>query len=149
MRLGMLLRQLCEDNLATLQSGTESSLRESIPILSTGISLHLLLPSAFVALPAAAVQELSPRARLRVISGGPFHNFILWVFLGIISWSGIGSPLLSVIGYKNIGHYGRVVVHVSAVRLQSISYPTLVFIFLTFRTLHFMLTFLSVRLLPS
>lgn len=86
-------------------------------MLSTGISVHLLLPSAFVALPTGAVQGLSPRARLRVIGAGPFHNLALWLLLIVLSWSGISSPCLSALGYKDIGHYGRVVVGVASVRL--------------------------------
>lgn len=79
--------------------------------------MHLFLPSAFVSLPAAAIQELSPRSRLRVIGSGPFHNLVLWAFLVALSWSGLGALLLSIVGYKDIGHFGRVIVDISAVSI--------------------------------
>lgn len=84
--------------------------RESVPLLSVGASLMVLLPAAHVALPSAAVERLSPRSRLRVIAAGALHNLVTWIILWLLATLGLGGFLWSCLGYRDIGTYGRVVV---------------------------------------
>ncbi|KAL1744903.1 hypothetical protein HDZ31DRAFT_73910 [Schizophyllum fasciatum] len=69
MLLGVFIGQIVHE----LGHAAASAL-DQIYISSAGLSLLVLLPSAFVALPAPALAALNPRARLRIIAGGPFHN---------------------------------------------------------------------------
>ena len=62
------------------------------------------------------MENLSPRARLRVISAGAFHNLVLWVTLVGISWLGLGSLIWSFLGYTDVRGLGKVVVDVNEVR---------------------------------
>ncbi|KAL1676861.1 hypothetical protein EV122DRAFT_279741 [Schizophyllum commune] len=93
-----------------------ASALEKIHITSTGLSILILFPSAFVALPTTAIEALSPRARLRIIAGGPYHNLCYFVALWTARWLGlfaILAPILATLaGYENIGEEGRVVVRV-------------------------------------
>lgn len=75
----------------------------------------MIVPSAFVALPSAPVQVLSPRARLRIISAGSFHNLLLWLLLFSCSWLGLDRSTWTILGYENIAHYGKVVIAVDEV----------------------------------
>ncbi|PCH41919.1 hypothetical protein WOLCODRAFT_17384 [Wolfiporia cocos MD-104 SS10] len=81
---------------------------ESIPVLSTGASLTLLIPSAFVSLPTAAVSALPARARLRIASAGAFHNLALWLALIVLA----RVPLHALLGYADVGAWGAVVIAV-------------------------------------
>ncbi len=89
---------------------------DSVPLLSVGASLAVLIPSAFVSLSSAAVQNLPPGARLRIISAGAFHNLLFWVLLVVLSGSNVAKAIWGCAGYQYIGGYGRSVVDVSPVR---------------------------------
>ncbi|KAL1731394.1 hypothetical protein EV714DRAFT_236210 [Schizophyllum commune] len=93
-----------------------ASALEQIHITSTGLSILVLFPSAFVALPTTAIEALSPRARLRIIAGGPYHNLCYFVALWTARWLGISAILAPIVsrlaGYAEISGQGRVVVEV-------------------------------------
>lgn len=103
---------------------TISVYRESLPLLSVGASLTLILPSAYTSLPSSGVENLSPRARLRVISSGAFHNLVLWAILAGISSLGLGSFVASGLGYRDVSNLGKAVIGVNEVRLFLVSVPT-------------------------
>ncbi|KAF8128436.1 hypothetical protein EV363DRAFT_423617 [Boletus edulis] len=52
-----------------------------VPMLSCGLAVTFLLPSAFVSLPAARMEKLPPRVRLQIVSSGCFHNFVFLCLL--------------------------------------------------------------------
>ncbi|KAI0696643.1 hypothetical protein BC835DRAFT_1271635 [Cytidiella melzeri] len=85
---------------------------ESIPLSSVGASLFVIVPSAFVSLPAAPVQALPTSSKLRIITSGAFHNLILWALLYSLSSLRLGHLVWTSIGYQDVSHYGRVVVSV-------------------------------------
>lgn len=91
--------------------------RESVPLLSTGASITILIPSAFVSLSSAAVQSLPSRPRMNIIAAGPFHNLVYWTLLVLALQMGIGRHLWYIMGYDYIGHFGRVVLGTHPVRL--------------------------------
>jgi len=86
----------------------------SIPVTSVGVSLTMIFPSAFVALPLTATQDLPTRSRLRIVAAGPFHNLLLWLLLAFISWAGVGRSLFSLAGYQDTSNYGLVIVAVDS-----------------------------------
>ncbi|EMD32425.1 hypothetical protein CERSUDRAFT_99509 [Gelatoporia subvermispora B] len=86
---------------------------DSVPLLSTGASLTLLLPSAFVALPASATRALPAPARLRLIAAGAFHNLLLYLFLVALAHLGLGAALWGAAGYTDVARFGRVVTRVA------------------------------------
>jgi hypothetical protein len=90
-------------------------LSESIPVLSSGFSFTLFIPSAFVTFPSSSLSALTALARLRIISAGPFHNIILWVLLITAGRLGLGNVLGSVAGYGDISALGRIVINVDPV----------------------------------
>lgn len=96
-------------------SDTKPRIRESLPILSAGAAFTLIVPSAFVTFPTAALEMLHPRARARIISAGPFHNLVFWGILMLVQGLGAGDVFWSV-GYKDVSDMGRVVVGVDVVR---------------------------------
>lgn len=104
--------------LYLLLSDVDCYFRDSIPILSAGAAFTLIIPSAFVTFPAAALDILPARARARIISAGPFHNIVFWGALMLVQRLGVGDIFWSV-GYKDVSDVGRVVVGVDAVRFLS------------------------------
>ncbi|KAG8970037.1 hypothetical protein FRC03_011836 [Tulasnella sp. 419] len=71
-----------------------SAALDGIPLLSAGITLAGILPSAFVSLPnnyATSRRDSSKvvYTALRVSSSGAWHNLIFWVFLLFVSWTNI------------------------------------------------------------
>ncbi|KAH0828615.1 hypothetical protein J3R83DRAFT_2945 [Lanmaoa asiatica] len=80
-------------------------------MLSCGVSVTFLLPSAFVTLPAARLEKLSPRDRLQIVSGGCFHNFVLFCLLFSAAWLGAGF-LPTWIFFQDISALGRFVISV-------------------------------------
>ncbi|KAF8234469.1 hypothetical protein L208DRAFT_1393838 [Tricholoma matsutake] len=84
---------------------------ESVPLLFSGASFTLLIPSAFVTISATALTELTSRRRLRIIAAGPFHNILLWCMLLTVQQTGLGSVLWAV-GYRDLAAIGNIVVRV-------------------------------------
>ncbi|KAF8551614.1 hypothetical protein OG21DRAFT_1499000 [Imleria badia] len=82
-----------------------------IPILSCGVAVTLLLPSAFVTLPAARLEKLLPRDRLQIVSSGCFHNLVLLCLLFFAAWSKAGS-LPTWTFFQDISALGKIVVNV-------------------------------------
>ncbi|KAG8221576.1 hypothetical protein J3R82DRAFT_1819 [Butyriboletus roseoflavus] len=80
-------------------------------MLSCGVSVMFLLPTAFVTLPATRLEKLSPRDRLQIVSGGCFHNFVLSCLLFSAAWSGSGI-LPTWILFQDISALGRLIVNV-------------------------------------
>ncbi|KAI5886689.1 uncharacterized protein SCHCODRAFT_02517320 [Schizophyllum commune H4-8] len=93
-----------------------ASALEQIHITSAGLSILVLFPSAFVALPTSAIEALSARARLHIIAGGPYHNLCYFVALWTARWIGVFAVLAPIsgtlAGYEDISALGRVVVGV-------------------------------------
>ncbi|KAH9915065.1 peptidase family M50-domain-containing protein [Epithele typhae] len=81
----------------------------AVPLASVGLGLTVLLPSAFVALPAAETAALPTRARARIVAAGVFHNIVLYALLAAFAWSHLGDAVWPVFGYRNVRAYGRVV----------------------------------------
>ena len=94
---------------------TNICVRESVPLSSIGASLHIIIPSAFVALPVSPVQALQPFARLRIISAGAFHNLVFWILLVVTAWLRIEHFAWTTMGYQDVGSFGRVVTAVEEV----------------------------------
>ncbi|KAF9219284.1 hypothetical protein BS17DRAFT_717951 [Gyrodon lividus] len=80
-----------------------------IPMLSSGVSITFILPSAFVILPSARLENLLPRHRMRVVAGGCFHNFAFLWLLHLAAWSGIGSVLASLL-FHDVSALGRIII---------------------------------------
>lgn len=87
-------------------------------MISCGIALTFVVPSAFVTLPAARLEKLPPRDRLRIVSGGCFHNFVLLCLLFCAAWSRAGS-LPTWILFQDISAQGRLVVSVDYVSVPA------------------------------
>ncbi|KZT06600.1 uncharacterized protein LAESUDRAFT_812593 [Laetiporus sulphureus 93-53] len=92
---------------------------EPVPLLSAGLSLTLVFPSAFVLLapfsspsPPSGTSLSSehmtppPTARLRLTAAGAFHNLVLWLVL----LPALGRTLWGMCGYREVGGWARVVV---------------------------------------
>ncbi|KAH9942695.1 hypothetical protein B0H21DRAFT_750382 [Amylocystis lapponica] len=86
---------------------------DSIPLLSAGASLILILPSAFVALPAAEISALPSLPRLRIVAAGAFHNLLLWALLIAGTRAFTALDILSVFGYTDVTSWARVVTSVA------------------------------------
>ncbi|TFK47327.1 hypothetical protein OE88DRAFT_792725 [Heliocybe sulcata] len=82
---------------------------ETIPLLSVGFSLTLLLPSFFVKLPLPALDSLPPLSRMRIIAAGAFHNLVTYIVLFVFISSGVGKTGWRLLGYEDVSAYGRVV----------------------------------------
>ncbi|KAH8096848.1 peptidase family M50-domain-containing protein [Cristinia sonorae] len=82
---------------------------DAVPLLSVGAAFTVAIPSAFVALSSATMQQLSPKSRLRVVSAGAAHNLIFWALLVLFSYVGLDSLCWSLAGYDHVGLYARVV----------------------------------------
>ncbi|KAJ3812538.1 hypothetical protein F5876DRAFT_74746 [Lentinula aff. lateritia] len=89
----------------------------SVPITSLGMSLTLVLPSAFVSFPSGFLSSLDVISRARIIAAGPWHNLVLWVFLAVLGRTAdrveratdVGNILVS-LGWEDMSNVGRVVV---------------------------------------
>ena len=92
------------------------STREDVPVMSVGLSITVVFPSAFVALSQGALRELSAPARLRVASAGAFHNLLLYLLFSVLA----RAPLLSVLGYRDVSAWGRVVSRIQPVSIFSL-----------------------------
>jgi len=80
-------------------------------MLSCGITVTGLFPSAFVTLPATRLENLPPRDRLQIISAGCFHNFVLLCLLFSAAWLGANvSP--SWLLFQDVSSLGSLVVGV-------------------------------------
>jgi len=95
---------------------TCSNPRESLALLSAGVSLTIFLPAAFVTFSAAAMNNLNRQARSRVIAAGPFHNLIFWCWLMLLVQLGFENVIAFISGYKDVSSIGKVVVDVNTVR---------------------------------
>ncbi|KAJ6504274.1 hypothetical protein C8R47DRAFT_1104935 [Mycena vitilis] len=90
-----------------------SAALDAVPILSAGASFTVVVPAAFVAFPATALEALKPFARSRIIAAGPFHNLIFWSLLVLMDRVGTGSFLTRTI-YRDVSDLGRVVVDIDS-----------------------------------
>lgn len=93
--------------------------RHRIPMLSCGITVTVLFPSAFVTLPAARLEKLPPRDRLQIISGGCFHNFVLLCLLFSATWLG-ASVFPTWILFQDVSSLGRLVLSVEHVSVPAV-----------------------------
>lgn len=91
--------------------------------MAAGISLTLILPSAYVALPGAQSSHGSQAnswTGLRIASAGPWHNLVIYAALAAVSSSGLnGHGRLWAIGgyglWQDVGGQGPTVVGLMAV----------------------------------
>jgi S2P endopeptidase len=88
-----------------------------IPILSSGASIIVCIPAAFVSYPTVALDTLRRSARSRITAAGPFHNLLFWCFCFLASYFGSGL-FCALLGYKDISSLGRVVLKVEDVRVK-------------------------------
>lgn len=86
-------------------------IRENVSVMSVGLSVTVIVPSAFVALSQGALRELSAPARLRIASAGAFHNLLLFLLFSALA----RTPLLSLPGYRDVSAWGRVVSRIQPV----------------------------------
>lgn len=87
-------------------------------MLSCGIAVTFILPSAFVTLSAARLEKLPPRDRLQIVSSGCFHNFVLVCLLFSAAWTNF---LPTWIFFQDISALGKVVVGVDYVSVLAFS----------------------------
>ncbi|KAF9071599.1 hypothetical protein BDP27DRAFT_1322026 [Rhodocollybia butyracea] len=81
----------------------------SVPLRSSGVSLTLVMPSAFVSFASASMHALEPMAKARIISAGPWHNLVLWACFLALGKTGLGTAILS-LGWKDLSMDGRIVI---------------------------------------
>ncbi|TFK37045.1 peptidase family M50-domain-containing protein [Crucibulum laeve] len=86
---------------------------DAVPVSSTGVSLIVCLPAAFVSLSTAVFDTLSPRARSRMVAAGPWHNLVFWGVLLFFGWV-VGDKGWGLVGYQDVSGLGKVVVRVEA-----------------------------------
>ncbi|KAI0772391.1 hypothetical protein BD413DRAFT_612553 [Trametes elegans] len=84
----------------------------ALPLTSAGLSLTVLLPSAFVAFPTDETAALPARARARLAAAGAFHNLAFWLVLGVAAALRTSAFVWPMLGYRDVSSYGRVVVAV-------------------------------------
>lgn len=84
-----------------------------VPILFSGISITVILPSAFVVFPTARLEGLPSIDYLRILAAGCFHNLVFWCLLYLVTWSKIGTVFSGLI-FEDISGLGRVVVEVDS-----------------------------------
>lgn len=90
-------------------------IRRRVPILFSGVSITVILPSAFVVFPTARLEGLPSLDCLRILAAGCFHNLVFWCLLYLVTWTKIGS-IFSGLMFEDISGLGRVVVEVDSVR---------------------------------
>jgi S2P endopeptidase len=90
-------------------------------MLSSGLSLLLILPSAFVSLSSASLSQLLPHARMRIIAAGPYHNFVFWVLIFGLGWTGV-ERWLAMVGYMDVTVLGKGVVAFDKACLYGITF---------------------------
>ena len=105
--------------LRILSERIHSISRDSIPLLSTGFSLTVILPSAFVSLSSGALSTLTPRTRARVACAGAWHNLVLYALFALVARTGYVGTFWSLIGYEDVGQFGRVVLGTDLVSCAS------------------------------
>lgn len=84
-----------------------------VPILFSGVSITVILPSAFVVFPTARLEGLPSFDCLRILAAGCFHNLVFWCLLYLVTWSKIGT-IFSGLMFEDISGLGRVVVEVDS-----------------------------------
>lgn len=94
--------------------------RDSIPLISCGASLTVIIPSAFVSFSSSSLASLRPPTRARIIAAGPFHNLVTWALLITAKLIGIGGWIRSM-GYIDVSKIGRNVVSVEGVSGEFLS----------------------------
>ncbi|EIM83886.1 uncharacterized protein STEHIDRAFT_113130 [Stereum hirsutum FP-91666 SS1] len=80
---------------------------DSLPLTSLGVSLTVLIPSAFVALPSASLLSLPSRARARIAAAGAWHNLVFWGMLVLAGW--MWNPLWI---WEDVSDLGKIVIGV-------------------------------------
>ena len=94
------------------------STSDSVRLHSTGISLTVVIPSAFVSLSSSSLSLLSPRSRLRIACAGAWHNLLLWLVLAFVSWTHFEQLVWHMAGWKDVSDHGRSVIEVDFVSLS-------------------------------
>ncbi|KAF9509756.1 hypothetical protein BS47DRAFT_1348802 [Hydnum rufescens UP504] len=92
-----------------------SAALNAVPMHSAGISFNVILPGAFVSLSSASMKDLPPWPRIRIASGGAWHNIVFWALLWFASFSGMTAGtgrVVSWLGWKYVGDIGRVVLSI-------------------------------------
>ncbi|KIJ60749.1 hypothetical protein HYDPIDRAFT_98042 [Hydnomerulius pinastri MD-312] len=106
--LPLIILALCVSQIVHEAGHAITAALHRIPMLSSGVSVTLILPAAFVVLPSARLEELLPRDRLRVVAGGCFHNFAFWCLLFLAAWSGFG-PVFASLLFQDVSSSGKVI----------------------------------------
>lgn len=87
--------------------------RDAVTLHSVGVSLTLVLPSAFVSL-SPSLSTYSAPTKLRIIAAGAWHNLVLCAMIWSASFFGAGK-LWTRVGWKDVSDIGVVVLRVEPV----------------------------------
>ncbi|KAF8310976.1 hypothetical protein DL93DRAFT_1543186 [Clavulina sp. PMI_390] len=66
---------------------------DATPLVSAGIAIHWILPSAFVSLSSSALEKLPPWPRIRIATSGAWHNIVFWALLWLLGAFSLGENL--------------------------------------------------------
>ena len=99
----------------TSSEGLHAS-RDSVPLISAGFSLSIILPAAFVSLSSGALSALPPRARARIACAGAWHNLLLYLLLVVLAHANFAGMVWGAVGYEDVRRFGRVVLGTDVVR---------------------------------
>jgi len=114
---------LCTSSYSIHEIEYSMTSRESVPMLSAGMSLTVVIPSAFVSFSTAFLDSLKPSGKARIIAAGPWHNLVFWLLLvlaGRVATTLEGTAVSSVVTnmvWKDVSELGRVVVDVDEVNI--------------------------------
>ncbi|KAH7890390.1 hypothetical protein F5I97DRAFT_1799357 [Phlebopus sp. FC_14] len=109
--LPMILLALCMSQVVHEAGHAFTAALHRIPILSSGVAITFIVPSAFVVLPTARLDGLFPRDRLRIIGAGCFHNFMFWCLLVFAAWTQIGTLFTSLF-FQDVSNQGKMIIGV-------------------------------------
>ncbi|KAH7919843.1 hypothetical protein BV22DRAFT_1099015 [Leucogyrophana mollusca] len=110
--LPLILLALCASQFVHEFGHAITAALHRVPMISSGISIILVIPSAFVSLSSAYLEELLARDRLQIVAAGCFHNLLLWCALVAAARTGIGPYAWAIVGYADVSARGRVVVRI-------------------------------------
>lgn len=88
---------------------------------SAGLALYWIIPSAFVALSSASLENIPPWSRIRIASSGAWHNLVSWAILWLLGSSRLLPYAANALAWplwENMDGHGRVVLHIDIVSLM-------------------------------
>lgn len=88
--------------------------RESIPVVISGASLFLMIPTAYVGMPLSDLHDAEPLTEARIMAAGTVHNLACWAAMALSRASGL-EEMATGFWYKDVSSVGRSVVDVDSV----------------------------------